>query len=316
MTKDSSRKPSLPKSRRGMAQNLTNNRFKKVHASSASLLFSTPALAWYAFFTILPLINLFYLSMSDWGSLVSEQRFVGLEQYQRVLADGLFWTSAFHTVVQLSIAVPVMLFLGLMLAYYLTLNLPGVNLLRVLCFTPALMSISAKSMMFLGVLSPDGILNYALRSIGLEAFTTAWLANEKTSLGVIIAIDIWSGIGFTALLLAVRLSGIPKEILEAATLDGAGHWRKIWEMSFPIMKDYFGGLFMLQFIWIASNSAAVILLLTNGGPGTSSYTLGYLIFAKAFTQQSVGYSQVAAVSLFFLGLAGMLVIRRIFRSVT
>ena len=78
MTKDSSRKPSLPKSRRGMAQNLTNNRFKKVHASSASLLFSTPALAWYAFFTILPLINLFYLSMSDWGSLVSEQRFVGL----------------------------------------------------------------------------------------------------------------------------------------------------------------------------------------------------------------------------------------------
>ena len=273
-------------------------------------------MAWYALFTILPLINLFYLSMTDWGSLVSQQKFVGLDQYRKVLADDLFWTSVNHTIIQLCIAVPVMLFLGLMLAYYLTLNLPGVNLLRVLCFTPALMSISAKSMMFLGVLSPDGLLNYTLSAIGLDSLTKAWLADETTSLGVIIAIDIWSGIGFTAVLLAVRLSGVPKDLFEAATLDGAGHWRKIWGVSYPIMKDYFGGLFMLQFIWIASNSAAVILLLTKGGPGTSSYTLGYLIFAKAFTQQSVGYSQVAAVALFILGLVGMLVIRRIFRSVT
>lgn len=310
------RKPSLPKFRRGVEKSPNKTKSEKVLASPANLFFSTPALAWYAFFTILPLINLFYLSMTDWGSLVSEQKFVGLEQYKKVLADDLFWTSVFHTIVQLSIAVPMMLFLGLMLAYYLTLNLPGVNLLRVLCFTPALMSISAKSMMFLGVLSPDGILNFALSSIGLEELTTAWLADETTSLGVIIAIDIWSGIGFTAVLLAVRLSGIPKDIFEAATLDGAGHWHKIWKISFPIMRDYFGGLFMLQFIWIASNSAAVILLLTKGGPGTSSYTLGYLIFAKAFTQQSVGYSQVAAVSLFVLGMAGMVLIRRLFRSVT
>ena len=177
------------------------------------------------------------------------------------------------------------------------------------------MSISAKSMLFLGVFSTDGLLNFGLRSFNLESWTTTWLANESTALNSIIAIDIWSGIGFTAVLLAVRLSGIPQDIFEAAEIDGAGHWRKIWNISYPVMKDYFGGLFMLQFLWTASNSAALVLLLTSGGPGTSTYTLSYLAFSKAFLQQSVGYSQVAAVSLFLFGVIGMLVIRRIFRSV-
>tara|TARA_B110000483_G_scaffold241252_1_gene323787 strand:+ start:1765 stop:2565 length:801 start_codon:yes stop_codon:yes gene_type:complete len=264
---------------------------------------------------ILPLMSMFYLSFTDWGSLVSKQNFVGFAQYQKVLTDPIFWAAFQNTAFQVVVAVPVMTFAGLMLAYYLNLRPRGVNLLRVLFFTPALMSISAKSMLFLGVFSTDGLLNFGLRSFNLESWTTTWLANEGTALNSIIAIDIWSGIGFTAVLLAVRLSGIPQEIFEAAEIDGAGHWRKIWNISYPVMKDYFGGLFMLQFLWTASNSAALVLLLTSGGPGTSTYTLSYLAFSKAFLQQSVGYSQVAAVSLFLFGVIGMLVIRRIFRSV-
>ena len=282
---------------------------------SLSLALSAPAVIWFTGFMILPLISMFYLSFTDWGSLVSKQNFVGLAQYQKVLSDPIFWAAFQNTAFQVAVAVPVMTFAGLMLAYYLNLRPRGVNLLRVLFFTPALMSISAKSMLFLGVFSTDGLLNFGLRSFNLESWTTTWLANESTALNSIIAIDIWSGIGFTAVLLAVRLSGIPQEIFEAAEIDGAGHWRKIWNISYPVMKDYFGGLFMLQFLWTASNSAALVLLLTSGGPGTSTYTLSYLAFSKAFLQQSVGYSQVAAVSLFLFGVIGMLVIRRIFRSV-
>lgn len=282
---------------------------------SLSLALSAPAAIWFTGFMILPLLSMFYLSFTDWGSLVSEQNFIGFAQYQKVLSDPIFWAAFQNTAFQVAVAVPVMTFAGLMLAYYLNLQPRGVNLLRVLFFTPALMSISAKSMLFLGVFSTDGLLNFGLRSLNLESWATTWLANEDTALNSIIAIDIWSGIGFTAVLLSVRLSGIPQEIFEAAEIDGAGHWRKIWNITYPVMKDYFGGLFMLQFLWTASNSAALVLLLTSGGPGTSTYTLSYLAFSKAFLLQSAGYSQVAAVSLFLFGVIGMLVIRRIFRSV-
>jgi multiple sugar transport system permease protein len=282
---------------------------------SGLLIFSLPAVVWFATFMIYPLFSMLYLSLTDWRSLISSQSFVGFAQYAKVFADPIFWSAFQNTLLQLVIAVPTMTFLGFMLAYYLTLKPVGVTLLRIVCFTPALMSLSAKSIMFFGAFAPDGLINGLLRSVGLDSLTNAWLASESTALYSIIAIDIWSGIGFTAVLLAVRMSGISPEIFEAAEIDGAGHWRKMWRISFPVSKDYFGGLFMLQFLWTAFNSAALILLLTRGGPGTSTYTLSYLMYSKAFVGQSIGYSQVVGVSLFVLGLFGMWAIRRTFRSV-
>ena len=288
---------------------------RRKRIGTSILVFSIPAVVWFVAFMIFPLVSMAYLSLTDWGSLVSSQSFVGFEQYSKVFADPIFWSAFRNTALQLAIAVPTMTFAGFMLAYYLTLKPVGVTLLRILCFTPALMSLSAKSIMFLGTFAPDGLINGLLRTFGFDSLTKAWLASESTALFSIIAIDIWSGIGFTAVLLAVRMSGISPEIFEAAEIDGAGHWRKMWSISFPVSKDYFGALFMLQFLWTAFNSAALILLLTRGGPGTSTYTLSYLMFSKAFIGQSVGYSQVVGVCLFLLGLLGMWIIRRTFRSV-
>jgi multiple sugar transport system permease protein len=298
-----------------MALATTTRPKRRKRNGSGLMIFSLPAVVWFATFMIFPVISMAYLSLTDWRSLVSSQSFVGLDQYVKVFADPIFWSAFQNTLLQLAIAVPTMTFVGFMLAYYLTLKPVGVTFLRIVCFTPALMSLSAKSIMFLGTFAPDGLINGLLRSMGLDSLTNAWLASESTALYSIIAIDIWSGIGFTAVLLAVRMSGISPEIFEAAEIDGAGHWRKMWRISFPVSKDYFGGLFMLQFLWTAFNSAALILLLTRGGPGTSTYTLAYLMYSKAFVGQSIGYSQVVGISLFVLGLFGMWIIRRTFRSV-
>ena len=89
---------------------------------SLSLALSAPAVIWFTGFMILPLISMFYLSFTDWGSLVSKQNFVGLAQYQKVLSDPIFWAAFQNTAFQVAVAVPVMTFAGLMLAYYLNLR--------------------------------------------------------------------------------------------------------------------------------------------------------------------------------------------------
>lgn len=269
---------------------------------------------WFAIFMLLPLVSMLYLSMTDWGGLLSQSQFVGFNTYRKVFSDPVFWASVRNTLIQVGIAVPTMMILGFMLAYYLSLKPRGRNLLRVLFFTPALLSMSAKSVMFLIVLAPEGLINGLLSTVGLDSLATSWLANPKTALGTLIAIDIWSGIGFTAVLLCARMSGLPSEVMEAATLDGAGHWQTMWRIAFPMTLDYFGALATLQFLWTTFGSAGIVYLLTSGGPGTSTTTLSYLVFSRAFYQQGIGYSQVVGVFLFTFGVAGIWAIRRATKS--
>jgi multiple sugar transport system permease protein len=105
------------------------------------------------------------------------------------------------------------------------------------------------------------------------------------------------------------LESISKDLFEAAKLDGASEWRIMWRIAFPISLDFVGTITMLQFLWTLFSSAGLILLLTRGGPGSSTTTLSLLIYQKAFFENNLGYSQAVGVILFAVGLIGMLVIR-------
>jgi multiple sugar transport system permease protein len=276
--------------------------------------FAAPALLWYLLFMIGPLVAMFVISLFKWPGLIGIRTYVGLDNYRFVLEDPLFYDSLKNTLIHVGITVPIMIPLAFMLGYYLQLRPRGHRILSVLCFTPGIISISAKALVFVGVFAPNGLLNGALNAVGLDGAATPWLANSGTALSTIIAVDLWSGIGWTAVLFAARLTSVPAEVYEAADIDGAGHWHRMWSIAFPVSKDYFGVMAMLQFLWTLFTSAALVLLLTRGGPGTSSTTLSYLVYQKAFQQQQVGYSQTVGVLLFAVGLVGMLVIRRAIRQ--
>jgi multiple sugar transport system permease protein len=179
-------------------------------------------------------------------------------------------------------------------------------------FIPALISISSLGMMFIAVLGPVGVVNGILKSFGNTG--VAWLADPATAMPALIAITIWSGTGFNAILFAARLSAVDEEIYAAADLDGAGHWAKMWRIAFPITLDYFGVLTMLQYLWTLFGSAGLILILTQGGPGTATSTLSWLVYKFGYTNSEVGYSQAIGIVLFVLGVAGLLVIRRVLRA--
>lgn len=277
-------------------------------------LFTGPALLWYLTFMIGPLLAMFVISLFKWPGLIGKRTFIGLDNYSLVLTDPVFYDALENTAIQIAVVVPVMIPLAFMLGYYLQLRPRGHRILSVLFFTPGLISISAKALVFVGVFAPNGLLNAILAMVGLADASRPWLASPGTALWTVIAVDLWSGIGWTAVLFAARLTSVSPEIYEAAGLDGAGHWRRMWLIAFPMCKDFFGVMTMLQFLWTLFTSAALVLLLTRGGPGTSSTTLSYLVYEKAFQQQQVGYSQTVGVLLFAIGLLGMIFIRRLIRQ--
>ncbi|MGW3567861.1 carbohydrate ABC transporter permease [Streptomyces sp. NPDC000941] len=284
------------------------------NARQDGTILAVPALIWYAIFMIGPVIAIFVIAALHWPGMLQPVSFAGLDNVRTVFDDPVFWDAVNNTAVQLAVALPIMIVCAYMLGYYVAQKPPGHRVIRYLLFIPGLISTPAKAMVFYAALSPDGLANGALQSVGLGSLTDAWLASPSTALACLIALDIWSGIGFTAVLFAARLDSVPDELGEAAQLDGAGHWRTMWRVHFPVIRDYVGVVTMLQFLWTLFGSAQHVLLLTQGGPGSSSTTLSFLVYQKAFIAADLGYSQTVGVILFLAGLVGLLAIRRAFRQ--
>jgi len=282
--------------------------------SARVLWLTVPSLVWFAAFSVGPLAAMFVIATLRWKGLLYEPSYVGLDNVDHVLHDPVFYDALRNSALQVAVVIPLMIPLAFMLGYHLSTRPRGYRVLSVLYFSPGLISISVTGMIFYGVLSPDGGVNGALRALGLDPLVTPWLADPATALPSLIAIDLWRGIGWTAVLFAARLASLPADVVEAARIDGAGRLRIMWRIAFPMVKDYVRTLTMLQYLWTLFTSAALILLLTKGGPGTSSTTLSYLVYAKAFAQRDLGYSQVVGVVLLLVGVAGMVLIRALFRT--
>jgi multiple sugar transport system permease protein len=280
------------------------------------VLFALPSVVWYLIFTIGPLFAMFYFAFFDWRGLAGKPKFAGFDNFVKLAGDERIAIAFANTGIHLFASLPIMMVVSFMIGYFLNLKLPGHRILRVIMFIPALISIASLGVMFAAVLGPTGLINSVLDQVGLQDVSTAWLANKNTAMASIIAVTIWSGMGFNAILFSARLSSIDDEIYNAAELDGASHWTKMWRIAFPISIDYFGVLTMLQYLWNLFGSAGLILILTKGGPGQATSTLSWLVYRFAFNDQSppIGYSQTVGLILFVLGVIGLLIIRRVFRQ--
>ena len=287
---------------------------RRLGARVALLGFAAPAVLWFAVFMVGPLASVFYLSTLDWGGILANGNFVGLDNFRRLFRDPVIPVAAANTATQLAVVLPTMILLAFMLGYFLSLRPPGYRILSVIFFTAALFSLPARAMMFVGVYMPNGIVNSFLRAVGLDDWTRVWLADASTAFPAVLVVDLWGGIGFTAVLFASRISGISHEVYEAAEIDGASHWTKMWRVTFPMILGYVGVLTMLQFLWLLLLSAQNVLLLTKGGPGNSTMTLSYYLYDQAFESSRIGYSQAIGVVLFAIGLVGVTMIRRVLRE--
>jgi len=279
----------------------------------AFVLFVAPAVLWFGFFMLRPLISVFTISLTDWTRLVRPGEFVGFENFQRFFEDPRFAQAFKNTLIHLAISLPGVIASAFFLGFYLSRRYRGATFFRAVFFLPLVISVAAIAMIFRGLLAPTGIVNSMLDIVGLGAWAQPWVGQRSTALLSVISIDFWAGVGLYAVLISVALIAVPDELYEAAEIDGASEWRQMRSIAFPYIKGFVGVVAMLHFLWILTGSAQNVLLLTGGGPTDSSLTLGYYLYERAFLASTIAYSAAIGVLLIAIGVVGVVIIRTTFR---
>lgn len=272
-------------------------RFWSRHNERAGYAFILPAGAHLAVFVIVPIIFSVYLSFHEWTSpRFLEAPFVGVQNYVTLMGDSPFWHAIKNTLVYTFLSVPLGMAASLGLAVLVNRRIPGINVFRAVFFLPVITSWVAVSVVWITLLSPDGgLLNYFFGQVGLPGQN--WLDSERWAMFAIVVITIWKGAGFQMVIWLAGLQSVPTELLEAASLDGAGRWRSFWHITVPLL---FPTTFFLLVTGVIGGLQVFtpMYVITEGGPLGSTDVAVYHIYKRAFEEFSMGYASAQAWVLF------------------
>ncbi|WP_425556137.1 carbohydrate ABC transporter permease [Glycomyces endophyticus] len=273
-------------------------------------LFISPWLIGFLGFLLGPMIASVYISFTEWDSFTPPE-WVGLDNYAKALTeDPVFWKALGNTFYYALVSVPLGLVIGVWLANLLNKRVRGRKLFRTFIYLPTLVPLVATAMVFKMVLAPSGPLNDLLGWFGVDG--PNWLLDPTWVKPALIVLSAWGAGGATVLLLSA-MNGIPRELYEAAEIDGAGSWRQFWSVTFPqITPVIFFNLIMglIGSFQIFSQ----VYILTAGGPDNASQMMVPLLFREAFSFYHFGYASAVAWLLFLVILAFTLIAFRWSRS--
>lgn len=304
MTALGQREPAAPPApARPLSNHDKDRRARRWSERGWALFFLGPQLVGLVVFVVGPLLFAMGLSLTEWDGLSSPE-FVGVDNFVRQLTDETFLVSLRNTLFFTLLLVPGELVCALLVALALH-TVRGRVLYRLFYFAPVVTSSVAVSVVWLWLLNGEfGPINAYLRDIGLDP--PNWLVDSRTVIPAIALVSIWRGLGFTMVIFLAGLQAVPKEYLEAATVDGAGPVRRFWSVTLPMLSPTILFLAIMSFIG-SFQVFDIAYTMTRGGPGTASYTLVYDIYDLAFTQFRFGDSAAVAVVLFAILLAITLV---------
>lgn len=255
------------------------------------LLWVAPALTVLAALSIYPLLYLIKVSLTD-------ARGFTLAHYARLFQDRLFTVAAAQTVLYALTALTLEFFLGLALALLVDSLTHGRGLVRVSLLAPMLLPPVVAAVIWRLIYNPEfGVLNGMLRQLGFRTANLTWTSGRTSAMLSVILVDVWQWTPFMFLLLTAGLQAIPAEPLEAARVDGAGYWRRLVDVIFPLLKP----TMLLALLLRAMDLLRIfdqIFILTQGGPGSATETVSLYIYRTAFRFSNFGYA--AAIS--FVGL--------------
>lgn len=258
--------------------------------------FLLPPLLLYGAAVLLPIVQSLVLSFFSWDG-ITDMQFVGLSNYAHMLAgDSLFWTTFVNQLGYLAICLVLQLGGGLVAAGLLASLTRGREVIKVLYLLPAVISTLAIAFLFQRIYStePVGLLNGVLQSIGLDSLARPWLSDVHTVLTAVSAPEGWRFIGLYTVILYAALLTVPKEIEEAARLDGANAWRIFTRIRFPYIRPVWMTTTIMATTY-ALRGFDIPYLLTNGGPGQSSELVTTYMYKTAFTSTDFGYASAMSV---------------------
>jgi multiple sugar transport system permease protein/raffinose/stachyose/melibiose transport system permease protein len=258
-------------------------------------------LALYGVFVLLPLLQSAVYSTWEWSGL-GESTPVGLDNYIRALGDPLFIGAFRNTAIWLVVAVTVPTAIGLGLAVLLDRPLRGSRVYKSMFYLPITLSLVVVGQVWIWIYQPDwGLLNTVLEAIGLGEFTQAWLGNPNTSLMAVIVAWSWQQTALSLILYLAALTTIPTELLEAASIDGAGPWQQFRRILVPLLRPATVVVISLAVI-NTLKGFDIVFVLTKGGPFHMSDNLAMFMYSETFFKYQMGYGAAIATALFALAI--------------
>lgn len=275
--------------------------------------FLAPGLILFAVFVISPFVQAFHYSLTDWTGVSPEFEYVGLQNFERLLNDSVFMTALRNNAVLLVVVPLVTVLLALFFAFLLNVGggsrgagvkgIRGNGFYKLGFFLPQVLSVPVIAVIWSVIMDPtaDGLLNSVLGWTGIDP--VGWLADPDLALWCVIWVLVWGSVGFYLVLFNAAMSSIPRDIFEAAVIDGAGRYSTFVRVTLPLLWD------TIQTSWVylailALDAYALVAVMTAGpgGPNNSTQVIALQIAQNGFQFGRAGYASAMGVVLFFLTL--------------
>ena len=271
-------------------------------------LFILPAVLGFFLWTAGPMVSSAWISFHEWD-LLRDPEWTGLGNYRRMIDDPLFWKSLRVTFAFVFIFVPVFQLLSFAISLLLNASARGISFFRTAYYLPTIVPIVASSVLWSWVFNSEfGLLNSVLRRFGFPKIL--WLQDPDYALFSIIVMSLWT-FGGTMVIYLAGLQGIPQHLYEAAAIDGAGPWRKLRDVTVPMMSPVIFFNLVLGFI-NALQTFTQAFIITDGGPQNSTLFFALYLYRKAFRDFAMGYAAALAWVLFGIVLLFSLLLFRSF----
>ncbi len=267
----------------------------------AAWVFLLPALVLLSLSVLIPTLMALVMSFTKTGLDVTEPLvFVGLANLRRLAGDPMFFKVLINTLIYLVGVVPPIVLGSLALAVLLNRSLPGIHFLRGAFYTPVLVSIVVAAIAFRWLYAENGLINgWLFAFVGPDFGPIGFLTNPFLALPAVMLVTLWKGFGYYMVIFLAGLQGIPKELYEAAELDGSDGFRKHLDITLPLLRPY------VTLVAVVSSIAATkvfeeVFLMTQGGPADTTRTLVYYVYDQAFAELEISYACTVGLALFLL----------------
>jgi multiple sugar transport system permease protein len=254
----------------------------------AAWLFMLPSLAVLAVFVVYPMTQALYLSFTEYNVL-QPARWIGLDNYQRLISDPAFHNALVNTLYYAAVTTPLSVGLALGLAILLNRRLPLRGFLRTSVFLPVVLSLAIVAIAWNFLLDPNiGLLAFWLSKVGIVS-EQGWLRDPALAMPAVMLVGIWKNVGFYMVMYLAGLQSIPRELHEAASIDGAGPWRRFRKITWPLLANQTMLITILAAI-ATLQAFDQIYVMTRGGPFFQTETVVMMIYRVGFTEFGFGYA--------------------------
>lgn len=271
----------------------------------------------YLLFVVWPFIQSIYYSFTDWSGLSPDFSFVGFANYRKMLSDSDFWDALSHSLLFLALLPVATIGFALFLAFMINVGgrrrkgaaiagVRGSGLYKILYFFPQVLSIAIVALLFQFMYNPrNGALNAGLEAVGLGSVKPNWLGDPQLALWCVMFVLFWCTVGFFVVLFSAGMSSIPRDIYEAALLDGASRFTTFFRITLPLLWDTVqSGWIYMGILALGPEAFAVVQIMTvgPGGPANSTTVLPLEVYTTAFVDANAAYATTIGVALLLVTL--------------